>query len=248
MSYTSRSISQVGTVEPWELQVARGQILGHSVLNLFGYIANVGTTYVPLWGVNSVYTFPTQGLVMTVTSDATDDGKVIVITGLDEDYNIVSEQVTLDNGTPPTTAQEFFRVNSVMTLDANGSSNPTNNVTIANGGTTYAQIIGGEGASQSTVYTVPAGYAYYLNRISGFSGTSESEGDVLLRNRVGLPNGVVLNVGQTSFYQELGINRQYPFRYAEKTDLQIQVRSISGTNRISVFAEGVLIQEELPSA
>jgi hypothetical protein len=39
--YDVRSISQVGTVEPFELQVARGQIPGHSVVHIFGHNPDV---------------------------------------------------------------------------------------------------------------------------------------------------------------------------------------------------------------
>jgi hypothetical protein len=39
--YDIRSISQVGTTEPFELQVGRGQIPGHSVTHVFGHNPDV---------------------------------------------------------------------------------------------------------------------------------------------------------------------------------------------------------------
>ena len=39
-----RSITQIGTSEPFELQVARGQITGHKTVFKFGYNAVVGAT------------------------------------------------------------------------------------------------------------------------------------------------------------------------------------------------------------
>jgi hypothetical protein len=39
--YDIRSISQVGTTEPFELQVGRGQIPGHSVIHVFGHNPDV---------------------------------------------------------------------------------------------------------------------------------------------------------------------------------------------------------------
>ena len=38
------SITRSGKYEPFNLQVARGQIAGHSVVNLFGYNANISQT------------------------------------------------------------------------------------------------------------------------------------------------------------------------------------------------------------
>ena len=49
MAYDLRSITQVGTSEPFELQVSRGQIPGHSVRNLFGTNPAIGTTFVTPW-------------------------------------------------------------------------------------------------------------------------------------------------------------------------------------------------------
>jgi len=37
VAYDLRSITQVGTSEPFELQVSRGQIPGHYRLHKFGY-------------------------------------------------------------------------------------------------------------------------------------------------------------------------------------------------------------------
>ena len=44
-----RSISQVGTVEPFNLQVARGQIPGHELKFKFGNNAAVGNTEETIW-------------------------------------------------------------------------------------------------------------------------------------------------------------------------------------------------------
>ena len=53
-----RSITQVGTYEPFELQVARGQITGHSTVNIYGVQASVATSYIPVWENASAYTYP----------------------------------------------------------------------------------------------------------------------------------------------------------------------------------------------
>ena len=43
-----QSITRQARFEPFELQVARGQIYGHSVLNIYGYQTAVGTSFVPV--------------------------------------------------------------------------------------------------------------------------------------------------------------------------------------------------------
>ena len=55
------SITKTGTSEPFHLQVARGQIQGHSVVNLFGYNTSVSTgDFIPLWELPTTYTYPTS--------------------------------------------------------------------------------------------------------------------------------------------------------------------------------------------
>jgi hypothetical protein len=178
---------------------------------------------------------------MTVNSNVADDGVVIRVIGLDADYNIISGDYTLNSGTPPTTIA-FFRINDVLTIDGNAA----NDITLTNGGTTYAKIRGGEGRNQASIFTVPANHSFYLYRIDAFSATTTGASKyVLFRNQVTLSTGVVLRIAETTFLNQMQILRQLPFKYTEKTDIEFQGRSSSGDNEISVFGEGTLVNEEL---
>ncbi len=223
------------------LSISKGESNGLSVRNIFGYHEAVGTSFVPLWENNTAYTFPTSALTMTVNSNVADDGVVIRVIGLDADYNIISGDYTLNSGTPPTTIT-FFRINDVLTLDGNAS----NDITLTNGGTTYAKIRGGEGRNQASIFTIPANHSFYLYRIDAFSATTIGASKyVFFRNQVTLSTGVVLRIAETTFLNQMQILRQLPFKYTEKTDIEFQGRSSSGDNEISVFGEGVLVNEEL---
>jgi hypothetical protein len=223
------------------LSISKGESNGLSVRNIFGYHGAVGTSFIPLWENNTAYTFPTSALTMTVNSNVADDGVVIRVIGLDADYNIISGDYTLNSGTPPTTIA-FFRINDVLTIDGNAA----NDITLTNGGTTYAKIRGGEGRNQASIFTVPANHSFYLYRIDAFSATTTGASKyVLFRNQVTLSTGVVLRVAETTFLNQMQILRQLPFKYTEKTDIEFQGRSSSGDNQISVFGEGTLVNEEL---
>lgn len=223
------------------LSISKGESNGLSVRNIFGYHEAVGTSFIPLWENNTAYTFPTSALTMTVNSNVADDGVVIRVIGLDADYNIISGDYTLNSGTPPTTIA-FFRINDVLTIDGNAA----NDITLTNGGTTYAKIRDGEGRNQASIFTVPANHSFYLYRIDAFSATTTGASKyVLFRNQVTLSTGVVLRVAETTFLNQMQILRQLPFKYTEKTDIEFQGRSSSGDNQISVFGEGTLVNEEL---
>jgi hypothetical protein len=222
------------------LAIAKGEVNGYSVRNIFGYNAAIETTYIPAWENATAYTYPTSALTMTVTSNVADNGVVILIIGLDANYNQISETVTLA-GTATTTNQ-YFRINDVVTV----SGNALNDITISNGGITYAKVRGGDGKNQASIYTVPAGYSFYLMRIDAFCATAaQNNRQVFFRNLVCLPNGVKLRVAETSFLELMHIQRQMPFRYDEKTDIQFQLRDSSGDQFVSVFGEGVLVKNTL---
>jgi len=89
MAYDLRSISQVGTSEPFELQVARGQIPGHSIRNLFGTNPAIGTTFRTAWENNTALPFLSseQKLDIVSTSDDDAEGPQVLVVGVDGNYN-----------------------------------------------------------------------------------------------------------------------------------------------------------------
>jgi hypothetical protein len=95
--------------EEFKLDVARGKARGASVRNIFGYNENGTTNLRPVWDKAAAYAYPASAVTMTVTNDdAADDGGTVLIKGLDANYAEVSETVTTNNATPPTTTQTFM--------------------------------------------------------------------------------------------------------------------------------------------
>jgi hypothetical protein len=239
-----RSITQVGTYEPFELQVARGQITGHEVVNVFGFANAVSTTFVAVWENNSAYAFPTAASVMQVaSSNASDTTVTIAISGLDANYNRISESVSLNGTSNVATTQSFFRINSVVTT----ANNAVGNVTVKNGsGTTYAQVNAGNGKTNMSVYTVPAEYTAYFSQFDAFSSTSVTSGvyatfRALLTSPAGV-NNVTLTV---PFLNDYTIDRPYPLAYTEKTDVQWQCKSSGAGLGIGVLVIGVLVKNNI---
>ena len=217
------------------LAIAKGESNDYSARNIFGYNSTVGTSYIPMWENSTAYTYPTQPLTMTVTSNVADNGVQVRIIGLDGDYNVITEVVTL--AVSVATTQQFFRINDVVTI----SGNAANDITISNGGITYAKVRGGDGKNQASIYTVPAGHSLYLVRIDAFCATAaQNNRQIYFRNLACLPSGVKLRVAETSFLETMHIQRQVPFRYNEKTDIEFQLRGSAGEQFISVFGEAIL--------
>lgn len=230
--------------DDFELNISRGKVRGAEYRNIFGFNDSLGTTLRTVWELADTtdYVFPPSELPMTVSSDIglADNGVQVKLIGLDINYNQISEVVTLSNTSPPIT-RGFFRINDFITV----SGNATGNVTAKNNGVTYAIIEAGRGRNQTAIYTVPANHQFYLYRIDGFINDSSSEKPGLFRNKITTQNGTSLRVADTPFINQMNILRVFPFKYDEKTDIELQMKSLSGTNFVGIFGEGVVIKEYL---
>ena len=228
----------MGTLEPFDLQVARGQITAHSTVNIYGYQANVATTYIPVWEVASTYTYPVSATKMHLTGTDADTAKIL-ISGLDANYNAISETVTLNGSNAVTTTNSYFRINGMQVT----SGNPANSVTLKDltDTTTYAKINAGVGRTQAAIYTVPAGYTYYLQRVNVY--TSLNGNDYCnYQNKTISSTGVIQLTQQAAFPAIYEARRIMPRPILEKTDIQLMAKVQSGTGEVSISQEGYLIK------
>src|SRR5210317_81437 len=230
----------------WETSVALGKSAGNSVRNIFGYNEAIGTDFIPAWELAATYPWPTAAATMTLRWDTADAGYTILIKGLDANYDEIQETITL-TATPvtQTTQNQYLRINDMVTIATPGGAygDPDNDIDLTNAGNTetYARIAAGTGKSQASIFTVPRGYKFGLVRISAFCASAALNNRTLqFRNVARLPSGVILRVAQLEFLEQMIVDRQYPFVYDQKTDIEFQLKGSAGTQFIGVFGEGVL--------
>jgi len=238
-----RSITQVGTSEPFELQVARGQIPGHSIRNLFGANPAIGTTFRTPWENNTALPFLSseQKLDIISTSDDDVEGPQVLIVGVDGNYNEIREVVALNGTSGNQTQQSFFRINDLIMSTGNADGD----ITASYNSVVYAKIIAGRGRNQAAVFTVPAGYSFYLGRIDAFTATANNDTKIMtFRNQVTFSDGRVFDVAQTSFVTRMDIARTLPFKVPEKATIEFQAKMSSQTADIGIFGDGFLIKEQ----
>ena len=242
------SITRGGATEPFDLQVARGQILGHSILSLFGYQSSVTTTSIPIWENASTYTYITSAstLTMVSTSASDDTSAKILINGLDSSFNPISETLALNGTSGVTTVNSYFRVNSLlMTSPGTGQTTNVGTITLKQSSNVVAQINIGVSKSQSTIYTVPAGYSFFLD-LAEVNTSNSYTGSTIITYKVQVINnvtGVKLTVLQQPFVSIYTASRSSdPFIYTEKTDIQWQLSASTGTVAAGVIISGKLIQ------
>ena len=241
------SVTVQGAYEPFDLQVSRNQIMGHQTLSLFGYQAAIGNTSIPVWENATTYTYPTSATTMTVvsTSASDDTNAKILISGLDANFAPISETIALNGISGVTTVNSYLRINSLL-MTSTGTSQSTNVgvITVKQSSNIVAQINAGIGKSQSTIYTVPAGYSFYLDLAEVNTSNSYTSSNIVTYKVQAINNvtGVKLNVLQQPFVSIYTANRSSdPFLYTEKTDIQWQLVTSTATT----VAAGVIIAGKL---
>lgn len=245
MPVTTPSISQNGRFEPFDLQVGRGQITGHTLVNVQGYNAAQHTTFRAVWEKSDTtdYVYPATSVTMAFTSSLAET-LVLRVEGLDATYAPKTATVTFSGGTTGTVTSgtaDFFRIN-VMQI-TQGSANDT--IVATNGGVTYAQINPGTGRSQASILTVPLGYTFFLTRAQAFTtnnGAQFCTYRVWSRTFVNGQSTVVI-VLSAPFTQSYSSTRVVPRGYPEKTDIQWQLMQ-SNVAPGSIQLEGILIKND----
>ena len=216
--------------------IARGNMVGATPVNVFGFNTIIGTDYETIWNAGGIYSFPTEAKAMTIVSSAADTMQVL-INGLDADYRQVTQIVTLTGTSPVAIPKSLLRVNSAVIL----SGSNVGNITIASGGVTYGYIQAGLGLTQACVFTVPADHKLYLFRIDVNSATANPNKYITIHNVNCTPNGRKLKVSQATFAtSQVSYDRQVPFMIDEKTDFSFEAKSSSGENEVAIFVEAVL--------
>jgi len=220
--------------------VAKGNMFDTSPLNVFGYNQTIGTAFETVWDDGGSYVYPTSALIMNVVSTSASDTMDLFIDGLDINYNQITETVTLTGTSAVTTTTAFYRINRATIL----SGSNVGNISISNGGTNYAFIGAGIGSTQACIYTVPAGHSAYIVRFDIVSATANQNKYVTFRNVVTTNTGRILRVGEgTMATNQVSLDRQVPFKIAEKTDFHFEAKSSQSENEIAIVVEGILTKD-----
>ena len=241
MSSFAPSITLQDTYEPFELQVARGQIQRHSSVFKFGFNPDINGTEETIWDAGGTYTYPASALSMTVTSaaGATDNGVEVTVTGLDTNWNEVTQTVTLATTGTATLATALRRVYRAY---VSGSTAATGAVTIANGGTTYAQIPATDQQTLMAVYTVPAGYTAYIYKGTVSVGTANGNQYVTARLKVRTFGGVLRTAAKVTLANGfIDFDFGVPIAVTEKSDIEATGVSSGTNNAVSATFTIVLI-------
>lgn len=159
----------------WHFYASLGEIKGLTRLRRFGYNPDIDTTTLPedIWGAGGVYTFPSTTETLNVSSSSGNDTsggtgmRVVRITGLDSNYDEISEDVTLNGTSAVLTSKSFRMVHSCFGISSGSSEQNEGNITIANSSSalTLAYIPANQGQTQQTFHIVPRGHVWLVDTV-----------------------------------------------------------------------------------
>ena len=227
------------------LYIARGLVLNTHYEHKFGAVPamSVATTGT-VWDVNdTIYpwsAWDTAGVLTIPAVNASDNGATVNVTGLDANYDVISEDFVVSSSGTTTGTKTFKRAYRAFFTD--GTTN-VGNINIQRGGTTIARISAGKAQTLMAIYTVPNGYTAYLSK-----GTMsiEAGGDASGNMYVRYPGQSSFRIGH-SF--EIGEGSQYtydftvPLAIPAKSDIDVRCSMRTNNSRASAAFDMILIKE-----
>lgn len=224
------------------VNVQRGLVRGTYGVNKFGYNPAVpSNAFETVWDGSNIYTYiSTPGTaVVTSTDTAADNGGTVQVFGLDSNYNLVDETLTIGGAAGSVVFQRVFR--AVMITATTGTAN-VGTVTVTVDSKSAAIISIGYAQTLMALYTIPANHTGYLMQLDvGSQKDLENQVKLVVRN------GTSGNVWATKdFISTRGgfSEKNYPLPVAipQKHDLEVRCKS-SATSAISAGFTLLVVQD-----
>jgi len=200
----------------------------------------VGTTAEDIWGQGGVQVYPTTAATGTVVSTAAadDDGSTGALTvdieGLDENYNEISETVTMNGTTGVTTSKSYLRVNSLKVATSGTGQTNAGDITITVGGNVQRFIAAGDGICHCSQYTIPAGHRAYLTKIEGTQGQDAST-NFTIGYKTPASNTWIVVTHQIVYRNEVAHDMDGSIQIPEKSDVRMQGETASGSSDMAGY-------------
>ena len=175
------------------LEVRKGNVPGHSANTKFGMNGAIpASTTEEVWSVSTNRTrLTTAATLEAISTDIDDSGpggsnaastgvQIITIQGIDDSWNAVEEDITMDGTTASSaTSNSYLRVNRVFAKQCGtygGRAEGTITIRVSGAGSTQAEIRVAHAQTEMCMYTVPTGYKAYINNITVNAGAAKPVG------------------------------------------------------------------------
>jgi len=230
------------------INIASGNVFKTSSLHRVGVVPQMSNGQTgSVWDVNDT-TYPWEvfdsagaGPLVVQAGDVADSGSSLTIVGLDSNYDLTEETLTLSTSTQNTTRSYIRLLNAEI---SNGSPNNTGNITLRRVNTIVGQINAGNGTTLMATYTVPNGWtAFPLQGISTITKAADASGSMYVR----APNEQSFHVRHA--YEVSGdggpckTDFVIPFTLHARTDIDIRISVRTNNARVTCIGDYLLKKE-----
>ena len=232
--------------ENFRLNVARGKVRGASMIHKFGAVPEVANASTgTVWDKNStVYpwsAFDTAGVITASIANASDNGKLVLVQGLDADYNEIQEEFILSSTATVAGTVSFKRV--FRAFVTNGSTNNVGDINFTKNGTDVLRITAGKAQTLMAIYTVPAGKTGYLYKgVCTAQAAADATGNMFIRyfGQQAFRIGHSFEVSGSSRYD---YEFSFPIKIPEKSDIDVRVAVRTNKGRYTAAFDILLLEE-----
>jgi hypothetical protein len=232
--------------ENFNLNVSRGKVRGASMIHKFGAVpevanASTGTVWDKPTTIYPWSAFDTAGPITASIANASDNGKQVLVLGLDENYEEIEELFTLSSASTVAGIVNFKRV--FRAFVTNGSTDNVGDINFTKSGSDVLRITAGKAQTLMAIYTVPAGKTGYLYQgaCSAQAG-ADATGNMYVRyfGQQAFRIGHSFEVSGGGMYD---YNFTFPIQIPEKSDIDVRVTVRTNKGRYTAAFDLLLLEE-----
>jgi len=232
--------------QEFKLNVSRGKIRGALMIHKFGAVPQMSqNTTGTIWDKNNtIYpwdTWDTAGIITAAIANASDDGKVVTVLGLDNDFKEVSDTFTLSSTATVAGTTQFRRV---FRAYISSGTNNVGDITFTKNGTDVLKITATKGQTLMSIYTIPAGKTGFLYKgVCSAQSNADATGNMFIR----FFNQSAFRIAHS--FEVAGVGGMYEYDFAfpvkipEKSDIDIRITTRTNNGRYTAAFDLLLIEE-----
>ena len=229
-------------------QVALGEVSGTTFIHKFGAVPEMSNnTSGTIWDVNDTFypwsSWSTVSTVLVDRANTADANKQVRIEGLDQNYNLISDTVTLTNATNNASTNSFIRIYRAYIVGS--TTENVGDIDIRVSSTVVARINAGKGQTLMAVYTVPAGHtAYLMKGVATCEANADFSGDMYIRYF----GSDAFRIGHA--FEVSGSGGEYLYEFTvpivipEKSDIDIRATTRSNNARATAAFDIILVEND----
>jgi len=228
------------------LDIARAAERDYTSEHKFGSNPNLTSGLQTIWSQGGLYPwgeFDAGAVTLYITSTSTSDTSTIKIFGLDSNWDLQSEVLTMLGTTTVPTVKTYKRIYRMIYDHTGTNAGLITARTVSGAGTVVARIDTGVGQTLMAVYTIPKGYNGYLCQSTvGIGKGGDASFRLYIRDN---------HYGETAFNIKSDVNlyqstvsQDYtvPLRFIQQTD--IDFRALTSGNNFHATASFDLILDK----